>query len=901
MRIEHWWFTARLRLRSILLGRRVERELDEELRFHLEHKIEEGIANGLSPKEARYAAMRAMDGLEQRKEEMRDMRRIHWLTDFLDDARYAIRSLRRTPGLTAFVVITLALGIGMTSGTFSMVDALIFRPYPVPHPNDVVSLVSTTHDSSFDEFSYREYLDIRNKTKSYDGVVASADMEAVGFSAEPAATPGVRGGMMVSGNYFHVLGVEPQLGRGFREDEDQVPGRDAVVVLGPDFWKHEFASDPSVVGRTIRLNGTDFAVIGVAPETFPGMLIFGRPDFYMPLAMAPVFSTNPQKNFFEDRDDRELRVRARLKLGTTLQLARNELAVLAKNFEREYPKVNRGRGATVHTQFQMRTRDDDDNWKFGVVFVTLALAVLLVACTNVAGLLLSRARSRTREIAVRLAIGAGRFRLIRMLLTESLILACLGGLAGVALGYGIIEWFHTKNSIIFLDELPNAVPFQMDTRVLLASVALSFLGALLCGLAPALQSTRTDLVNGLKSAEADVPGRKRLWGRNMLVVAQVSTSLMLLTASFLMVRGFQHGLLNGAGFAKDHLLMTSFDPRLQQYSSAQTQRFYKLLAERVRETAGVRSEALTQNIPLGTDDFDGIAFVPEGFQMPRDRENFTATLDTVDEEYFRTMGISILRGREFRASDTADAPRVAVVNEQFSKHYWPNGDALGKHIRLDSHDGTPVEIVGVAQIIKYQMTTEKPMDFVYMPLTQHPIARMTLMLRSSGDPLQLIPAVKDVLRTLDPNMPMLRTRAYEDFYLNRAVKGPRIAIDLVGSMGVVGLLLAVAGLYGLVAYNVSRRTREIGIRMALGALSSDVLRLVMGKGLVLVGLGTAIGLVMGFGVERLMNSMLFNAGGVDFAAYVIVVPSLFLVTMLAAYVPARRASHIAPTQALRYE
>jgi len=318
------------------------------------------------------------------------------------------------------------------------VDALIFRPYPVPHPGDVVTLVSTTPDDSFGDFSYSEYLDIREKTKTYEGVIPNASMEPVGFSAEPAATPRVKGGMMVSGNYFHVLGVEPRLGRGFREDEDQVPGRDAVVVLGPDFWKNEFASDSSVLGRTVRLNGKDFTVIGVAPETFPGLEIFGHPDFYVPLAMAQVFSIDLQKNFFEDRDDRELTIRARLKPGTTMQQAQNELAVLARNFEGEYPKFNLGRGAAVYTQFETRTRQDL-SWKFGVTFVILALAVLLVACTNVAGVLLSRARSRTREIAVRLAIGAGRFRLIRLLLTESLILACLGGLGGIAIGYGIIR------------------------------------------------------------------------------------------------------------------------------------------------------------------------------------------------------------------------------------------------------------------------------------------------------------------------------------------------------------------------------------------------------------------------------------------------------------------------------
>jgi predicted permease len=287
--------------------------------------------------------------------------------------------------------------------------------------------------------------------------------------------------------------------------------------------------------------------------------------------------------------------------------------------------------------------------------------------------------------------------------------------------------------------------------------------------------------------------------------------------------------------------------------------------------------------------------------MPRDRETFTSTLNTVDQGYFQTMGIAILRGRAFLASDTAAAPRVAVVNAQLANHYWPGGDAVGKHIRLDGRSGTPVEIVGVAQTIKYQNSFERPMDYVYMPLAQHPIARMIFMVRSSADPLQLVEPVKDVVRAIDPNLPMLQTMTYQDFYLNKAVEGPRIAMVLVGAMGVVGLLLAVAGLYGLVAYNVSRRTREIGIRMALGAAGSDVLRLMMGKGLVLVAMGAALGLAMGFAVERVFNYALFNAGGVDVVAYIVVVPSLFLVTLLAAYVPARRASHIAPTQALRYE
>jgi putative ABC transport system permease protein len=376
---------------------------------------------------------------------------------------------------------------------------------------------------------------------------------------------------------------------------------------------------------------------------------------------------------------------------------------------------------------------------------------------------------------------------------------------------------------------------------------------------------------------------------------------MLLAAAFLMYRGFHQSLNEGVGFAKDHLLMARFDPRLVQYDAAQSQQFYRLLADRARAMRGVLSAGLTQNPPLGLGDFGRIAFVPDGFVMPRDRATFTATLDTVDEGFFTTMGVPILQGRGFLASDTADAPRVAVVNEQFAKHYWAGQDAVGKHIRLESANGTSVEIVGVARTVTYRQTTERPTDFVYVPLAQHPIARMVLLMRSSGDPRALIEPLKDIVRALDANLPLSETRTYEEIYRYNAVEGPATGIEIVAIMGAVGLVLAIAGLYGLVAYNVSRRTREIGIRIAIGAGPSDVLRLVMGKGLLLVALGTLIGLAMGMAVEQVMNSMLFNAGGVDFAAYLIVVPSMFLVTMLAAYVPARRALQIAPTQALRYE
>jgi predicted permease len=901
MRAEHWWYTLPLRLKAVLRRGQADRELDEEMQFHLDHLVEDGLARGLSPREARDAALRAMGGMEQKKEEARDMRPTRWLTDFLDDIRYAARGLRRVPGLTVFVMLTLALGIGMSAGPLSMLDALVFRPYPVPDPGNVLTLSGVSRYSAYEMFSYREYLDIRDHTQSYDGVIATGDFVPVGFSLDPKATPRVKGGMLVSGNFFAALRVEPKLGRGFRPDEDLVPGRDAVVVLGHDFWRHECGGEPAIVGRTIRLNGRDFTIVGVAPESFPGMSVWARPDFFVPFAMARAFSTTANKNFFEDRDDRELLVRARLKPDVSLQQARNELAVLAKALEREHPQLNRNRGATARTQFQLRTRSDDSNWKFGAVFLTFSIGVLLVACTNVAGLLLSRARTRTREIAVRLAMGAGRWRLVRMLLAESLLLACLGGLAGIGFGYLIVDYLQ---SFSLPTTLPVTVPFRMDHRVLLASVVLTVLSAIACGLAPALQSTRTDLVEGLKSAEIEMPGRKRLWGRNVLVVSQVSLSLMLLTASLLVLRGFQHALEEGMDFAKtakDHVLLATFDPRLLQYDPARTERFYQQLLERARQMPGVASAGLTQNPPLGLDSFDALSFVPEGVQVPSDREAFTSAMDTIDEGFFASMGIPIVAGRAFLTSDTKDTPRVAIVNEHFAKRWWPSVDPIGRRFRIGSREGVPVEVVGVAKTVQYRDGSKGPMDFVYLPLSQRPVARMTMLLRASGEPLASVPALKQLVRGLDPNMPLIDTRSYMALYRYAAIEGPGIAIRMVGFMGAMALVLALVGIYGLVSYNVSRRTHEIGIRMAIGASRADVLRLVLGKGLVVVVVGLSIGLALGFAMEQLMNTTLWHVGRIDFTVYLAVVPAMFAVTMLAAWIPALRASRVEPTQALRYE
>ena len=902
MRIEHWWFTAPLRLKSIFRRRRVERELDEELQFHLEHKIEEGIADGLSPEEARYRAMRAMGGLDQRKEEMRDARRVHWLTDFVDDVRYAFRSLRRTPGLTAFVVVTLALGIGMTATPFSMLDALIFRPYPVPHPGDVVTLVSTSRDNSFDSFSYREYLDIRDHTKSYDGVIANTaagDRRLQRRARSHAARS--RAACWSPGTTSACSASSRSSGAAFATTRTRCPAAMPWRCSRPDFWKHEFASDPSVVGRTIRLNGTDFTVIGVAPETFPGMYIFARPDFYMPLAMARVFSTNPQKDFFEDRDDRELNVRARLKPGTTLRQARNELAGLARDFEREYPALNRDRGAAVRTQFEMRTRGDDVNWKFGVIFTILALAVLLVACTNVAGLLLSRARTRTREIAVRLALGAGRFRLVRLLLTESLVLALLGGLGGIAVGYAGIRLIGT---FTIPAELPVTIPFRMDGRVLLASLALSVLSAL------ALRA-------GAGAAEhARGPGERAQVGRRRRARAQAALGPQRAGGGAgRHVPDAARGVLpDGPGLPAQRArgdrvregppadgAVRSAPRAVRRGSNA------AVLRAPGRARAGDARSAERGSHPEPSARAGRLrAASPScrtAFQMPRDRESFTRRWTPSTKGSSRRWGFRSCAG----AASWRPTPRTRRASpsstSSFAKRYWPGGDAVGKRIRLDGRDGTPVEIVGVARTVKYRAPTERPTDFVYMPLAQQPRgAHGPAAAHERRPAADWSEPVRELVRALDPNMPMLETRTYEDLYRYHAVEGPRRG-DRAGrhaGRGRASCWPSPACTGWWPTTSAAGRARSASAwRSARGP--ADVLRLVMGKGLVLVGIGTAIGLAMGFAVEQLMNAMLFDAGGVDLVVYLVVVPSMVLVTMLAAYVPARRASRIAPTLALRYE
>ena len=813
----------------------------------------------------------------------------------IQDFRYALRVLLKNPAFALVAVFSLALGIGANSAMFSLADALLLRPLPVLRPSEIVSVQTKTPKSPFGGMSYRDYVDYRDHSRAFEGLVAF-NMVPFGFSPRPDALPQVKYGLLVTGNFFQAMGIQPELGRGFRLQEDQAPGRDAVVVLGHDFWQKEFGGDRSVVGRTIRLNGVDFSVIGVMPEKFTGMDQYFHVAMMVPMMMSPRLTTNLKLNLLEQRDARVLQVKGRLKPGVTIAQAQAELTGIAKGIEQAHPDTNREQGVAIRTELQMRIEQSPPDATLVAMLLTLSALVLLVACANVASLLLSRARSRSREMAVRLAIGAGRIRLVRQLLTESLFIGLAGGLLGLA----VARLFTVLlNRVEIPSDLPFVLSVQLDQRVLLFSLAASLVSVLLFGLAPAIQTSRADLVRSLKAADADASGKRRVWGRNLLVVGQVAVSVVLLVVAAMLYRGFRTELGSGPGFRHDHVAMMSFDPSLVRFNETQTQQFYKQAVDHAISLTGVKSAALTSVIPMSPNQ-NGESIVPEGYQFPKDKTTVSLFKDVVDEHFFDTMAVPIVQGRAFGPTDSASAPKVAIVNEVVAKKYWPNQDAVGKRFRLGDPKGPWVQIVGVAKTGKYLWIAEPPLEYLYLPFAQNPQTRMTLVAESFGDAAGLIPPLREMVRGIDPNQPIYDVRTIEDFYQRRAVNTPNVIMQTVGSLGLMGLILAMVGLYGLVAYSVSRRTREFGIRMAIGAGSGHVLRIVLRQGLILSLTGITIGLVASLGAGRVLRAA-FQSAQNDPVALVIVPPLLFLVTMLAAYAPAYRASRVDPVKALRYE
>jgi predicted permease len=668
------------------------------------------------------------------------------------------------------------------------------------------------------------------------------------------------------------------------------------VIVDHDLWEQQLGGDPAAIGRTVRLNGVAFTVVGVAPLSFKGLNSFYRTDFYAPITMWPALTTDDRVRPLESRELRDVVIKGRLKPGVTIERARSELSVVGVDLERAYPETNRNRALVVRTELQDRMAVQSGN------VVMLLLLLTLSTSANVAGLLTSRAPVRSREFALRLALGAGRLRLVRQLVTESVFLAGAGGILGLAVGYGAVRLFRL---VKLAADPPIPAPFEFDGRVAMVGVVAALVSAVLFGLLPAVHATRVDLTAAMKVTDAGAFGRRRQWGRTLLVGGQVAVSVVLLVVALFVYRGFEQRFAGGPGYRLDHLLTMEFDTRFVRYTEAQARRFFENVADRARLTPGVKSATLSSVLPM--EGAAPLTIVPEGFRFPAGIDTASVLSADVDERYFETLGLTILDGRGFRATDAAGTPIVAVVNEQVAGQYWPGQDPVGKRFRLDGANGPWAQVVGVVKTSKYLFLMEPPREFVYLAFRQRPVRQVYLITESAGDPAALAAPLREMVRRLDAGQPIFNVRTMEAFYDLRVTSQLTMVAGLITAMGTMALALSVVGLYGLVAHAVGRRTREIGIRMAIGAGRFEVLRMVLRQGMALAVAGLGIGLLASVGASRLLGAVFPDGRGpagdgrIDLLAFPIVAAAVLAVTFVASYVPARRASRVNPTEALRHE
>jgi macrolide transport system ATP-binding/permease protein len=871
-------------------------EIEEEIRSHFELAVRERVKAGEDPREAEFAVRREFGNVELVREVTRDMWGWRVLERVGQDVRHAARALRASPGFTLTALLSLMLGIGANSASFSVSEALLLRPLPIQDPAGVVKILGQHQRTGYEDISYPDFLEVRERARSFSEVTAFATRRFA-VARQVDAVPRMVFGMIVSQGFFETIGVTPVMGRGFSEGETSVRGRDPVAVVSHEFWRDSLGADAGALGATLRVNGIPFTVIGVAPEKFTGMSNLLRYAIYVPATMADRLSMRPDGvSLLEDRGQPVFDVRGRLKPGVTLEEANAEVATLGAALTRAYPDTNRERAFSARSDFQNRVKDSPELVALTGMLMALSLLVLVIACANVASLLLARARVRIREMAIRTAIGAGRGRLFQQLLTESVLLAVAGGVLGVGAAYAAIRYLA---AIRLPTDTPMSLTTQLDGRVLAFSLAVSVLSALFFGAIPAWRSVRMNLTPALKSGEMDAEGRVRSVGRSLLVGAQVALCLVLLVASAAMLDAFRKMLVMDPGIRTDGLTMLEFDPSMARYTETQAAEFYRQLTERVRALPGVRSAALSRAIPFRPNFFP-VEVIPEGYVFPAGQDSVKLEANVVDEDYFATAGVPVARGRQFTREDRRDTSPVVIVNEEFARRYFPAGEAVGRRVRLGGM-GPSAEVVGVARTARYVALMEAPTPYLYLPYEQAPQTRMTLLVATHGAPSEITGAAFDAVRSLDANMPVFNVYDMRTYYQQGVLAPARVVLQMVGATGVVGLTLAIVGLYGLVAYTVSRRTREIGIRLAVGADREKIVRLVLRQGLALGLAGTAAGLALSVPVFQVLAAGLSGLGALSPWILVVVPAGLTALTIAASYVPASRASRIDPVNALRME
>jgi macrolide transport system ATP-binding/permease protein len=814
----------------------------------------------------------------------------------VQDLRFGLRLLLRNPGYTAVAALSIGLGIGINTMTFSGVNTVLLKPFPVAEPSRVVSVFTAdTRSLGFARAMSRlNFLDFRAKNRVFAGM--SSEMGLPLALSNTGAQPETVQGQLVTGDFFDVLGVKAAVGRTFRPEEDRTPGTHLVAVLSYDGWQRYFAGDPAVVGKTITLNRQLFTVVGVAPQGFRGTNLFARPVAWLPtMCYQQVLSGFLLENF-ESRRGLVWQVVARLAPGVSIEQARANMTTLASQLELEYPTDNRGRSVRVLTLSESRVGPNGGNVTLAAgMLMTIVALVLLVACGNVANLLLARASARRREIALRLALGATRTRIVRQLLVESLALAVVGGALALPLSYwGQLLLMAARPPFLPADAL-DAVP---DGRVLAFTAAATLVTGLLFGLVPALRASRPSLVTEIKEGAADPGGGDHLFGlRNVLVLAQVALSLIALVVASLFVRSLNRTMEIDPGFDVAHLASMNVDLGTSGYDEPRGREFQRKMLERATSVAGVQSATLASFAPLLGGGFARTVFLA-GQDTNDPRNGKLVQIQTVSDTYFQTMGIRLRRGRNFAASDLPAAPRVAIINETMAKRFWPGTDPVGQRYSYFGVNAQ-VEVVGVAADSDYNAVGEDRTPFIYHPLSQMYESGVTLLVRADR-PAAVLGTVRGEMNRLDRQLPLEFVITMSDAF-SQSLFVQRFGAGLLGAFGGLALLLSVIGVYGVMAYSVSRRTRELGIRIALGAPRAMLIQSVMRQAAKLTIVGAAIGVAASLMLARLIGGLLYGVGAADPVTFIGVPAALVVAALAAAYLPARRSAAVDPLVALRTE
>ena len=810
------------------------------------------------------------------------------INSVFQNLRYSVRMLAKSPSFTFVAVLTLALGIGANATIFSFINGLILRPIAgVQQPDRLVGIYTSDYSSGrYGGSSYADFLDIRQQA---DLLADAAAYEGATLNLAGSDKVERVRGTVVTPNYFQVLGVGAQLGRTLRA-EDDVDGSAPTCVLGYGFWQKRFGGDPSIIGRSLTLNNKAYTIVGVTPPAFKGLRLGQQPEVYL------------RMEAYAERGNRGIGITARLRNGASIYEAQTQIGTIADRLARAYPETNMGIAGKPDTPRPMSVVPEE---RIGpqskgamqglstLLFVVVGL-VLLIACANVANLLLARASSRRREIAIRLALGASRWQLVRQLLLESILLSLIGGVAGLIISL----WTADLIPQIFMESDANSLDLSLDWRLLTFTLAVSILTGLIFGLVPALQTSRPELVTALKDEHSGSSLRLTRFGlRGILVTAQVALSLLLLISAGLFLRSLRNAMTFDPGFENRHLLFASLATEDSKLTKQQVQQFHQEVVENLSAEPGVQSVSLTAIVPVGGGGQRRGLYI-EGY-VPGLNEESEINTNVVGLNYFQTMGIPLVQGRDFNSGDRAGSPGAVIVNEEFAQRYFPGQQVLGKRVKIDS-ERPYIDIVGVVRTAKYRDLREAPLPFIYIPLAQEPQHSMSLVVHTEGDPSALRKSVLATVRRINPNVPVYRVKTITE-QIESALSPDRLMTLLLAIFGGVALLLASVGIYGVVSYAVSQRTREIGIRMALGATKTNVLRLVLREGMAMAVAGVIVGLAAALALTRLISSLLFGVTATDVATFAVITGALLLIALVACYIPASRATKVDPLVALRYE